>query len=71
MALAPSGPRPSLARSSASAAFVSQLLAARDRLPPQRPRRNANAERALGAYGQSARSLIRRMPQGFRKNLTA
>lgn len=63
--------RPSLARSAPSAAFVSQLIAARDRLPPQRERRMASLDRAVGAYAQSATMTQRRMPQGFRKTVVA
>ncbi|MBF0679084.1 MAG: hypothetical protein IR164_09120 [Devosia sp.] len=63
--------RPSLARSAPSAAFVSQLLAERDRLPPQRERRTASLDRALGAYAQGGRITQRRMPQGFRKMVMA
>ncbi|MBD8067085.1 hypothetical protein IC608_16565 [Devosia sp. PTR5] len=69
--LAAPAPRPSLARSHADAAFVGHLLAARDRLPPQRARRNASVEAAIGSYTQGARIAVRRMPQGYRKNLTA
>ncbi len=69
MALEPGGSRPSLARSTADAAFVSQLLAARDRLAPQRLRRMGSAERAIHAYGNGARIGERRMPAGFRKTL--
>jgi hypothetical protein len=67
--LAERAPRPSLARSSAEAAFVSQLLAARDRMPPQRQRRSATNERAIGAYGRGARLSERRMPLGYRKTM--
>lgn len=63
-------PRPSLARGAPMAAFVSQLLAARDHLPPQRARRLGSPENAVGAYARGARMAVRRMPQGFRKNLT-
>ena len=63
--------RPSLARSAPSAAFVSQLLAERDRLPAQRERRTASLDRALGAYAQGGRITQRRMPQGFRKMVMA
>lgn len=69
--LGPGSPRPSLARSSASAAFVSQLIAARDRMPAQRPRRQSTQERAIGAYANGARMTERRMPAGYRKSLTA
>lgn len=63
--------RPSLARSAPTAAFVSQLLAARDRLPVQRERRMASMDRALGAYAQGSKITQRRMPQGFRKMVVA
>lgn len=63
--------RPSLARTAPSAAFVSQLLAARDRLPVQRERRTASVDRALGAYAQGSAITQRRMPQGFRKTVVA
>lgn len=63
------GPRPSLARSAPTAAFVSQLIAARDRLSPQRARHIDSAAGALGAYGRSARIAVRRMPQGYRKTM--
>jgi hypothetical protein len=69
VALAERAPRPSLARSSAEAAFVSQLLAARERMAPQRQRRVATNERAIGAYGSSARLGERRMPIGYRKTM--
>lgn len=63
------GPRPSLARSAPGAAFVSQLLAARAHMAPQRARRRGTAEGAIGAYGQTARLSERRMPQGYRKTV--
>jgi hypothetical protein len=63
--------RPSLVRTAPSAAFVSQLLAARDRLPPQRERRRTSLDTALGAYAQGGRITQRRMPQGFRKMVVA
>lgn len=62
-------PRPSLARSSADAAFVSQLLANRDRMAAQRHRRSGSNERAIGAYANSARMGERRMPAGFRRTV--
>lgn len=63
------GPRPSLARTVPMAAFVSQLLAARDRLPSQRRRSVSSAETALGAYGKAAGMDQRRMPAGYRKTV--
>ena len=59
-------PRPSLQRSATTAAFVSQLLAERNRLTPQRSRRRGSVEGALGAYAESARMGVRRLPQGYR-----
>lgn len=69
--LSAAGPRPSLQRNVSDAAFVSQLIAARDRLPVQRERRRASAERAVGAYRQGASMTQRRMPLGFRKTILA
>ncbi len=69
VALGAAGARPSLARSGADAAFVSQLLAARDRLPPQRKRRLSSTEGAIGAYARGARMGERRMPMGYRKTV--
>jgi hypothetical protein len=69
MVLGPAAPRPSLAFSSPTAAFVSQLIAARAHLPIQRTRRMGTAEGAVGAYGQTARLTQRRMPQGYRKTV--
>ena len=49
--------------------FVSQLIAARDRLPPQRNCRTNTAEGAVGAYGMGMRMADRRMPLGYRKTV--
>lgn len=59
-------PRPSLLRSDTTAAFVSQLIAARARLAPQRERRRATPEGAIGAYASGARIAVKRMPVGYR-----
>jgi hypothetical protein len=67
----PAQPRPSLARSTAGAAFVSQLIAERDRLPPQRARRVGTPEGAIGAYSRGARLGERRMPAGYRTSVVA
>lgn len=67
----PAGPRPSLARSAPTAAFVSQLIAARAHMSTQRTRRMGTNEGAVGAYGQTARLTQRRMPQGYRKTVLA
>ena len=64
-------PRPSLLRNTTPAAFVSQLLAERGNLPPQRVRRRGNAEGAIGAYSEGARVAIKRMPLGYRTTIVA
>lgn len=64
-----SGPRPSLAWSAPTAAFVSQLIAAREHLPVQRERRMASVDRAVGAYRQGSVISVRRMPEGYRKTV--
>ena len=66
-----SGPRPSLAWSAPTAAFVSQLIAAREHLPSQRERRTASVDRAVGAYRQGAGVAVKRMPEGYRKTIVA
>lgn len=71
MVIGMSAPRPSLRRSETTAAFVSQLLAARENLPAQRQRRRNTVEGALGAYGAGARISTLRMPQGYRKTVVA
>ena len=65
------GPRPSRAFSAPTAAFVSQLIAARAHMPTQRARRVGTPEGAVGAYGQTARLTQKRMPQGYRKTVVA
>jgi hypothetical protein len=70
-ALEAASARPSLARSVPTATFVSQLIAARERMTPQRPRRNGTPEGAVGAYGQTARLADRRMPAGYRRTVVA
>lgn len=61
--------RPSLARSAPTAAFVSQLIAARDRMATQRPCRQNTPEAATSAYKSGARIAERRMPAGFRTTI--
>ena len=51
--------------------FVSQLIAARDRLPPQRNCRTNTVAVAVGAYGHSMNMTDRRMPIGYRKTVVA
>jgi hypothetical protein len=64
-------PRPSLKRSEIVAPFVSQLLAERGNLPPQRARRRNSAEGAIGAYASGARIAVKRMPVGYRTSIVA
>jgi len=56
--------RPSLARNSVEAGFVSQLIAAREQLALQKRRRQAAAGTAADLY--AARQAPRRMPPGYR-----
>lgn len=71
MPLQPAASRPSLLRSETTAAFVSQLLAERNRLPPQRTRRRTSPLGAVGAYAESAKVTTKRMPMGYRTSITA
>ena len=64
-------PRPSLKRTPTMAFFVSQLLAERNNLAPQRARRRNSAEGAIGAYADGARVAIKRMPVGYRTTIVA
>lgn len=64
-------PRPSLKRSEIAAPFVSQLLAERYNLPPQRARRRNTAEGAVGAYASGAQIAVKRMPVGYRTSIVA
>jgi len=71
MLIEPTGPRPSLQRSETTAAFISQLLAERNRMAPQRARRRNSAEGAVGAYAAGARVAVKRMPMGYRTSIVA
>ena len=71
MVIQPAAPRPSLRRSQTTAAFVSQLLAARENMAPQRQRRRNTVDGALGAYSAGARITLVRMPVGYRKTVVA
>jgi hypothetical protein len=66
-----SRPRPSLCRTETTAAFVSQLLAERGNLAPQRSRRRGSAEGAIGAYADGAKVMVKRMPLGYRTTIVA
>lgn len=69
--IGPARPRPSLRRSETTAAFVSQLLAERHNLAPQRSRRRGTAEGAIGAYTDGAKVAVKRMPMGYRTSIVA
>jgi hypothetical protein len=51
------------------AAFLSQLIAEREQLPPQRARRRATMATAVGSYDAAATIAQRRIPPGYRKTL--
>lgn len=61
------GGRPLLARADTGASFISQLIAERQHLPPQRQRRRASVDTAVDAYRSGAAMGIARLPQGYRK----
>jgi hypothetical protein len=69
MVLAASAPRPSLRRSATEATFLSQLIAARQHLAPQRARRRAPITQAVDAYRIGGRVSVVRMPAGYRKTV--
>ncbi len=68
-----SGPTPRerlhLAYAAPHADFISQLIAERQHLPPQRARRRAPVGDALAAYADGARIADRRIPPGYRKTI--
>jgi hypothetical protein len=61
----------SRARVTPDASFLSQLIAERDHLAPQRARRRAAPDVASGAYSTATHIAERRLPAGYRKNLVA
>ena len=69
--IGPARPRPSLLRNPTGAAFVSQLLAERHNLAPQRTRRRGTSEGAIGAYADGAKVAVKRMPMGYRTSIVA
>jgi hypothetical protein len=58
-----------LAHAAPHADFVSQLIAERQHLPPQRARRRAAMGEALAAYDSGAHIADRRIPPGYRKTI--
>jgi hypothetical protein len=61
----------SLARVTPEASFLSQLIAERHRLAPQRVRRRAAPAVASSVYASAIHIADRRLPAGYRKNLVA
>jgi hypothetical protein len=61
----------SRARVTPEASFLSQLIAERHHLAPQRARRRAAPDVASGAYSTATHIAERRLPAGYRKNLVA
>jgi hypothetical protein len=57
--------KPSLARSSSNADFLSQMIAERQHLAPQRARRQAALGSALSAYAEGGVRGVPRLPAGF------
>ena len=53
------------------AAFISQLIAERYHLAPQRQRSRAPLDIALGCYETAEHQTVRRMPPGYRKSFEA
>jgi hypothetical protein len=71
MVLASSAPRSTYRRAAPGAAFLSQLIAERHRLAPQRARRRAPVAEAVDAYCSAGRVMVARMPAGYRKTVVA
>lgn len=68
----PAPPRARLAdRGRPAAAFLSQLIAARHHLEPQRARRRAPVTAAVDAYRIGASVAVRRLPAGYRRTIVA
>lgn len=53
------------------AAFLAQLLAARDHLEIQRARRRTTGDAASRAYAATGASTVMRLPAGYRRRLEA
>ena len=63
--------RPSTVRLTPAASFLSQLIAERYQLAPQRARRRAPPIVATGAYATGTHIADLRLPAGYRKSLVA
>lgn len=71
MVIAPRPARPNLARATPRAAFLSQLIAERQHLAPQRARRRVPPAQAVDAYATGSRVAVRRLPAGYRRTVVA
>lgn len=58
-------------RGAPEAAFISQLIAERYHLAPQRSRRRAPLSDVVGAYDSGAKIAVVRLPVGYRTTLVA
>jgi hypothetical protein len=63
------GQRLTLVHTPAPADFLSQLIAERQHLAPQRERRRAPVGQAVDAYANGGRIAVRRMPVGYRTTI--
>jgi len=71
MVLTPAAPRSSYNRVAPAAAFLSQLIAERQHLAPQRARRRAPMAAAVDAYRTCGGITQLRLPAGYRKTVVA
>jgi hypothetical protein len=58
-------------RGAPEAAFISQLIAERYHLAPQRTKRRAAVGDAVGAYDSGSKIAVVRLPAGYRTTLVA
>lgn len=71
VALAYSASRPPGGYTAPGADFLSQLIAERQHLPPQRARRRAPIAQAVDAYRIGGKATVKRMPAGYRTTIVA
>ena len=64
-------PRQSYGRTTPAAAFLSQLLAERHHLAPQRAKRRAPVTDAVNAYRLGGHVTHQRLPAGYRRTVVA
>ena len=67
VALAHAAQRPLYHRIAPGAGFLSQLIAERQHLAPQRAKRRAPVAQAVDAYRIGGSATVVRMPAGYRK----